>query len=256
MNEKEIIEKIKQRKQYSGILDSSVKRVLDSVKGDDEDKIKKTRSNLRKVFSAFLTNKVLKGKIKDSKIILKSHVSTRERADFYLEIYKRILKGLDKKISVIDLGAGVNGFSYDYFNKLNYDVDYIGIEAIKQLVDLTNSYFNENKINGKMIYEDLFNLDKIIKIIENTEKPRVVFMFKIIDALEFLKRDYSKELILKISEKAERIVISFATASLGNKQRFKAQRYWLINFINENFHVLDDFCISNERFIVFEKKKQ
>ena len=38
---------------------------------------------------------------------------------------------------IFDLGAGINGFSYNYFPKGVY---YVGIEAMGQLVDLMNYY--------------------------------------------------------------------------------------------------------------------
>ena len=48
-----------------------------------------------------------------------------------------------KKITIIDLGAGINGLSYSFFEKINKKVKYLGIEAIGQLVKVMNNYFKK-----------------------------------------------------------------------------------------------------------------
>jgi len=242
--EQEIIQKIKEKKEFSQIPDSVVLRVLSKDKNlDEKSRIKNVRAILRKFFTAFLTNKILKGKLSDEEV-LKKHISTKNRD--YKELYKRILK---EEASVIDLGAGVNGFSYKYLGKR----EYVGVEGVGQLVKLMQEYFNENKFNAQAVHADLFDTEKVLKIIKETKKPRIVFMFNIIDALEFLERDFSKEFILKISEECERVVLSFPTQSLSGKTRFKARRYWILNFIEEKFEILDEFETGGERFVVFKR---
>src|SRR3972149_6254122 len=82
----------------------------------DEEKIKKTRELLRKIYFSFGSLKLLSPNIfykKNIKEILKKHLSSRERLSLYDEIYKRILKEfIGKNFSIIDLGAGINGLSY------------------------------------------------------------------------------------------------------------------------------------------------
>ena len=65
-------------------------------------------------------------------------------------------------------------------------------------------------------------------------------------------RNYSKLLLKEISPLVNRVVISFATRSLIKRKRFKAKRKWLVNFIKENFRIIDDFELSGEKYIVFE----
>ena len=79
-------------------------------------------------------------------------------------------------------------------------------------------------------------------------------MFKVIDSLEAMERDYSKELLLSVVPVSERVVLSFATRSLGARKKFSAQRNWIVKFVNENFSVEDDFEIGAERYLVFSKK--
>ena len=253
---KSILSKIREKREFSQLPEKDIELAYEQFckrQTSDEEKVKLTKELLRKVFSAFISKKLLSLKNKEPEWILRKHVSTRERLSYYEQIYKRIFNNLGKKISVIDLGAGINGFSYYFFNNLKLDVRYIAVEAVGQLVELMNFYFKKSKINGKAIHMSLFEKGKLKEIIKKESKPRIILLFKVIDALESIKKDYSKELISKIVPLADKIVISFATRSLGNRQKFKVKREWIVDFINKNFKVLDDFELGGERYIAFSK---
>jgi hypothetical protein len=254
---KQLFEKIIQKKEFSQLPEKDVEMAFSHFERretNDEEKIKLTRDLLRKVFSVFTSLKILSLKDKDEEWILRKHVSTRERLPYYEEIYKRILKDLNKKINIIDLGAGINGFSYKYFKKLKFDVNYIGVEAIGQLVELMNSYFKREKINGTAFHLSLFELDKIKDLIRKQKGEKIIFLFKTLDSLEMLERDYSIKLLNEIVPLADRVVVSFATRSIAKRERFKIERSWILKFIKENFKVVNDFEISGERYLVFEGK--
>src|SRR3989344_3942806 len=198
MNKQELLQKITQKKEFSQLPKKDVEIAFSHFEKrevSDEEKIKLTRELLHKVYGAFTSQKLLSPKNKSEEWILRKHLSTRERLPYYSELYKKLLKDFNK-FSVIDLGAGVNGFSYKYFRK---KVNYIAIESMGQLVDLMNFYFKENKISGVAYHESLFNLKKIKKIILETTKPRIIFLFKVLDSLEMLERDYSKKLLKEIA---------------------------------------------------------
>jgi len=257
MNRKEIIEKTTKKKEFSQLCKKDVElafKKFDTEEYVDEEKVKLTRELLMKVFTAFIGRKILNLKGKSPDWILKKHKSTRERFEFYNEIYKRLLKEYSKEISIIDLGAGVNGFSYDYFKEVGKKVNYFAVESIGQFVEAMNFYFKKEKLKGKAVHLSLFDLGKVKNQILKTKKPRVVFLFKIIDSLEMLERDYSKTFLLELSKAVGKVVVSFATKSLVKKEKFKANRKWLIVFINKNFKVLDDFEVNNERYISFKKR--
>lgn len=258
MNKEKIIKQITLKKEFSQLPEMDVRLAFDKFERrqvSDEEKIRLTRELLHKVFGAFTSKKLLSPKNKSEDWILRKHISTRERLPYYSEIYKRILSEYkNKKVSIIDFGAGVNGFSYKYFQDLNVKVDYLGIEAVGQLVDLMNDYFLKEKLNAVAIHEGLFNLDKIKKIIGKTEKPRVVFLFKVLDSLEMLEEDYSKKLLKEVLQFADKIVVSFATRSMSARKKFYAKRNWILNFIQTNFEVLEDFEIGGERYISFRVK--
>jgi len=254
--DKKIYEKIISKKEFSQLPKKDVERtfkIFERRETSDEDKIKLTRDLLRKVYFAFGSLKLLNPKIIDKKSvdeILKKHISTKERFDYYGELYSKLLKDFGE-VEVIDLGAGINGLSFQYFKK---GTDYMGIEAVGQLVDLMNFYFKKNKISAKAYHESLFELGKIKKIIQKTKKPRVVFLFKTVDSLEMLERDYSKKFLKEIVPLVDRVVVSFATKSLIARKKFKVKRYWFENFVKDNFKILEDFDLGSERYIVFTKK--
>jgi len=257
MNKKELIRKIMQKKEFSELPKKGVELALkkfDKKHYLDEEKIKFTRKLLMEVFSAFTSRKLFSWKERSVGWILRKHLSTRERASYYEEIYGRILKGMEKNLSVVDLGAGVNGFSYDYFWKAGFKVDYLAIEAMGQLVKLTNNYFRREKVKGKAVHLSLFDLSKLKREVRKTEKPRVVFLFKTIDSLELLERNYSKKLISEISDLAERIVISFPTETMIKREKIWVKRTWILKFIEKHFKLLDHFQLGAERYIVFSKK--
>lgn len=249
---REIYEKITKKKELSQLPKKDVEKAFgffEKRQVSDEEKIRLTRDLLNKIYWPFRSHKLLGLKDKSAEWILRKHMSSRERLPDYKKIYSKVFKKV-RESSVIDLGAGINGVSYEYFP---CDVNYVGVEAVGQLADLANYFFKNNKIKAKVFHESLFELEKIKKLIKKTKKPCVVFLFKVLDSLEMLERNYSKELLLGIVPLVERVVVSFATRSIIKKERFKVTRKWVLSFIEENFNIIDDFEIGSERYVVFGK---
>ena len=271
MKKQELIFKIIQKKEFSQLPEKDVELAFEKYEKrqvSDEEKIRLTRELLHKVFSSFTSQKLLSPKNKDEEWILRKHLSTRERMNvqrlsknsqtrerlpYYPELYEKLLVDYkNKEINIIDLGAGVNGFSYRYLPK---NTNYLGVEAVGQLVELMNNYFGREKLNARAIHESLFDLEKIKKIILKTKSPRIIFLFKVLDSLEMLERDYSKKLLKEVALLADKVVVSFATQSMVKQRKFKVERYWILNFIKDNFEILEDFEIGGERYVVFRKDK-
>jgi len=250
----EILDKITEKKEFSQLPKKDVELAFekfDKDRNSDYQKLKLTRNFLRGIYSSFSSRKLLSlNKLKEIDWYLMKHKSTKERYIYYEEVYKRIFKDI-KKSSVIDLGSGINGLSYGFFENLKINVNYIAVEAVGQLVGLMNLVFEKNKIKGKAFHFSLFDLEKIKELIKKQPKPRIVFLMKVIDSLESLKRDYSKELIKEIAPLTDKIVLSFATMSLGKRRKFDVNRNWILRFIRENYEILDDFEIGGERYIIF-----
>ena len=252
-----LIRKITSKKEFSRLPETDVEMAFnrfDKRNISDEEKVKLTRELLHKVFSSFTSSKLLSPKNKTAEWILRKHLSTRERLPYYNEIYPRILKDFGKKVSIIDLAAGVNGFSYDFLKNVSEKAEYFAIESIGQLVDLTNNYFVKEKIPGKAIQMSLFDLTEVKETISKTNKPRIVFLFKAIDSLEMIENNYSLKLIKEITPFSDLIVVSFAVESMIKRKKFRANRTWITDFIENNFHIKDEFEIGGEKYICFAKK--
>lgn len=252
----EIIKKIIQKKEFSEIPLEDVKLVFSKIDKEnlsDYEKLKLTRELLRRVYSSFTSQKLLSLKKRTPLWVLMKHKSTKERLPFYDEIYKRCLRGFEdsKNLLILDLGAGVNGFSFEFFIKINSKIKYLGVEAVGQLCKLMNSYFIGNSLDGEAIHASLFDEEEILKIIRDSQKNKIVFLLKVVDSIEMIRRDYSKFLIKEAVLSSKRVVVSFATKSLGNRKSFSSERKWLLNFISENFNIEDDFEFGGERYLLF-----
>ena len=156
------------------------------------------------------------------------------------------------KIIIIDLGAGVNGFSYKFFPK---KVSYLGIESLGQLVNSMNAYFKSEKFrNAKAVHLSLFELKKLLKLIKKEKGKKIVFLFKVLDSLEALQKDYSKKLLKETVPLIERTVISFATKSMNRRKKIFSDREWIVSFIKNNFKILEEFGGIDEKYLVFSKR--
>jgi len=255
MNREEIKASITSKREFSEIPEKDIWLAYSKFEKrqcSEEEKIRLTRDLLRKIYSAFASGKLLNIKDKTEEWFLRKHLSTRERFDFYTSLYEKLFFGI-KDCSVIDLGAGINGFSYKYFPKKT-KVNYISVEAVGQLATLVDFYFKKMKFNANSIHCSLFDLENIKGIIKSCKKPRIIFLFKVIDSLEMVERDYSKKLLEEIVPLSDKVVLSFATESMIRKDKFKANRKWITDFITEKFELLENFKLGNERYIVFKNR--
>ena len=254
--DKEIYEQIIKKKELSQLPKKDVEAAFGKFEKrqvSDAEKIRLTRDLLNQMFWPFRSHKLLglKDKDKDPEWILQKHMSTRERLPYYEEVYSKLFNGLNEA-TVFDLGCGINGFSYQFMPKGTY---YIGIEAVGQLVQLMNYYFKTRGIEANALHESLFSMDKIKKYLNQVRGKKIIFLFKVLDSLEMIERDYSKKLLKGIVPLADRVVVSFATKSMIKKEKFKVNRKWIVEFISKNFGVIDDFEIGNERYVVFCNKR-
>jgi len=249
MDKKEIINKIMEKKELKHIPFEDVEMAFSMCNNEnysDKEMIRRTRELLHKVYGAFGSRKLLVLRERDPEWVLRKHLSTRERLPHYKKLYDEVISKGD---TIIDLGAGVNGFSISYIPNNKY----FGVEGIGELVDLMNDYFKKNKLNGKALHLTLFNLRMIKNEIEEIKGKRVVFLFKVLDSLEMLEKNYSKKLLEEVTPLVDRVVVSFATRSMIARKLFKARRNWIIEFIKQRFNIKKDFILGSERYIVFTK---
>jgi hypothetical protein len=212
--------------------------------------VKRVRDELRIVYGSFLTEDFHKKRMpadKDEIVeVLKTHKSTKERIEFYDEIYSKIIEWHKPK-KIADLGCGLNPLSYFF---MNLDCDYFASDLSSADMNFIQCFFNEFQINGRAKAYDLTNLS----ILEDDcfQKCDLVFLFKVLDSLEEVKKNVSKDLLQGIS--AKHIVVSFPTKSLLSKKGFRIEkRNWLFNFINKMGWKHERFEVENELFVLIDK---
>jgi hypothetical protein len=253
----DILNEIVRKKEFSNLPMEDVGLVYSQFEKEDvlvRDRIKMTRDLLRKMYTAFISDRLLSLKDRDADWFLKRHISTKERLECYEEVYYRCLSPVAYQqlpVLVFDFGCGVNGFSYEYMGKLG-DVKYIGTEPVGQLCDLQNVWFKKRAMDARVEHISLFDLEKNVDLVRSFEGKKVGFFFKVLDSLEMFKKNYSKEVLVELVPLFDRCVVSWATGSLMSKKKFHAQRKWLRDFVEENFEIIDEFECGVEHYLVFK----
>lgn len=256
-SKEKIVDEIMKKKEFSKLPRKDVVMVYSYFEEKDisvEEKIKLSRDLLRKMYTAFVSDKLLTVKDKDAEWFLRKHISTKERMDCYLEVYEKCLDGFSSEVNVFDFGCGINGFSYEKFKELGYNVNYVGTEPVEQLCDLQNSWFEARSFNARVEKLSLFDLKENVEVVKGEKGEKIAFFFKVLDSLEMLKRNFSKEVLAEIVPLVDKVVVSWATRSLVSKKKFHAERTWLKKFVLENFKIIGEFDCGVEHYLVFSKR--
>ena len=271
-----VMELIRQKKELSAIDTQFIEPILDDyiVKNNalwnkiiSHPKIEKSRElkilvkdirkRLREVYGAFAINLNKRNKllgelehlvninaehekiIELHKKILMTHRSTRERLSYYEEIYKKIFSITGKPEHILDVGSGLNPLAMEFVDIK--DVKYTAIELTDEDCSFLNRYFKIMQIDGMAIKMNLLVENKFPKV-------DVCFMFKILDSLETLKRNVSKELILSIDAKF--IVVSFPKETLSGKPLSTKRLAWFRKLVD----IHAEFEVRNEVFYIIKNK--
>lgn len=229
--------------------------------------VKRVRSELNIIYGSFLSNDFFKKKI-DSDVddLLQLHKSTKERFEFYDEIYSNIFRWYVQSKSkdfqesseqfqktpkkIADLACGLNPLSYFFVKEYFDDVEYFSSDLSNFDMGFVQEFFDKNKINGVARAYDITDM----KIFEDSDflESDLVFLFKALDSFEEVRKNISKEILEKIP--AKHIVVSFPTRSLQSKREFKIEkRNWLFNFLNKKGWEYEQFEVDNELFILISK---
>ena len=216
--------------------------------------LKDIREEIGIVYGSFLTkNFNKKDKYLESNEVtqlLNLHKSTRERVEFYEEIYNRIFEWY-KPNKIADIACGLNPISYSMIKDiLKSEPKYFVSDLNPSDMEFLNKFFKKNNFNATARNYDITQL----KILEdkNYQESDLVFMFKALDSFEFVKKNISKELLEKTN--SNHIVVSFPTKSLFSKQEFKIEkRNWFFNYLNKMEWNYETFEVENELFILITK---
>lgn len=244
---KELIKKIKNKKELKSLDNSFIEKLLlnedinlNFRSREFKEFLKRIRKRLHDIYGVFSLGdkwKLLNGLKKNPSLenhrkILRLHRSTKERLDCYEEIYRKIGK-ID---SLLDLGCGLNPFSYPWMNVKKY----IASELSKEDCEFIKEYFKIMNINGKVVKYNLLENNKYLE-------ADVCFLFKLLDSLEELEKGISEKLLRRL--KCKKIIVSFPTKTLSGKKLNKRRLKWFENLI-KNYEI---FEIENEIFYIIER---
>lgn len=266
----EIIKFLKQNPKICAFL--ATNRTLKQFEraGDYELVIKYVRSVLRKSYGMFVVDASQRENIlarmrnlsdaEAHRDMLLTHESTRERLAIYPELYEKIFKITGLPYSILDLGCGMNPFSYPFLNRRP---SYYTSDISKEDCNLINNYFKKMNIVGEAIPVDLREIDQgnILVLFPKTD---VCFLFKVLDTIETSGHKLAEKLVTSIS--SDFIVASFSTKTLSNEKMNHPYRGWveqmckrlgygctLIEFESELFYVINK---KSEFISTFKEKKQ
>jgi hypothetical protein len=271
---KNLISKVKQNKKYKGLSEEIVGgKILEYAKKnakflDYKEKfiVKEIRSMLHKAYGSFQvkgnTNKKrekLLEKLKNNpdnleviNKILRTNKSTCERLDIYPKIYEKIFEITGKPDIIVDLGCGLNPFSFPHMKiKSENKVKYYAYDINESDKEFLNNFFEieKDKINGKAELINLQNLEEINKI----PKCDVCFMLKLVDVLDIKGHKLSEEIIRKLSGKCKFIVASFATKTITGKNMNFPYRGWIERMLSRVGLKFEKISLSGEIFYVISR---
>ncbi len=216
-----IINKLKSKKELKDLDDNFIKaRILEYSNKNKVDLRNERSKSYRLMF------KTLRKKLREVYGMFRI-VKEERNLDFYKEFFNKF-----KPKTVMDLGCGLEPLRYTtLYNSKYYCYDINSNEIIK-----INDFFKKNNVNGKA---DVFNL--VDNNLEKLPKTDLCFILKVLESLETVKKDFSKELLSKI--KAKIIIVSFAKVALGKRVKIrKAGRSWfrrVLKQLNYDYEIKD-----------------
>ena len=278
---KAFINKIKENKKYSSISNEIVIKEIENYMRkyqidrqdvyDDKFAIKVIRKELHRLYSSYQT----KGKkkrdqlLKDLDIAIKQHapesqvlgiiktllsitLSTIERLPHYKKLYKDIFKITGKPKSIVDLGAGLNPLSFPLTN-LPKSTAYHSYDIDTEDITFLNKYFKVLKISGEANILDVRDINKL-KMLPKTD---IIFMFKLYDLIVPKAKKQKKlgeEIINILKNKANYLVVSFATKTLTRKSMKLPRRIGFEMMLDRNQLKYELVETDNEIYYVCSNK--
>ncbi len=188
-------------------------------------------------------NKINDGLIRE---LLVLHQSSKERIDHYDAIYKKIFSITGRPKSVLDLGCGANPYSYPY---LGCAPVYVAMDLPSDdLKDLV-AFFRMEGIDGEAMAVDLVKDYGKLGSLLGENPVDVIFLFKVLDSLEAVKRNISGKIIDAL--RARWIVVSFPLVSIGGGKAIRNERRaWFEKLLARKGLAYETFSVVNETFYV------
>ncbi len=248
----EIIARIKKKKELSGLDSSLVSNTLSdylkkrklSLESVNESGIKiivkEIRAELRK-YSGMFQQKGWKDRHEfleknDVSSLLQSHLSTKERINFYPEL-KKVIEGLGVK-SILELGCGINPIALAVPG-----IKYHASDINKDELALVNEFFEKNKIDGETFICDLKKIDEC-----RLPKADLCIVLKVFDIIEKKSHKLAEKILLKAGSK--NLIISFSTKTLSGKSMGRAKVGWIEHLLKRIGYKFEIMRSQNEIFYI------
>lgn len=256
MNEKmsEIVGKIKEKKELSGIADSLVEKSLsDYLKKMDCDLercsnalikqiVKDVRAELRLLTGRFQRNYALSGE--NNANILERHTSTAERTKKEYGIINSVIEKF-KVRSILDLGCGVDPIAIARKGREYYAAD-INEKELK----IIEEYFEKNKISGKTFVFDLRDINNDYGMLPSAD---LGIILKVLDIVDKKGHKNAEEIIRKI--KCKLILASFSKIKLSGRKMNNPKRIWMNHILNRLGYKYEIIEGDNEFFYLIFKEE-
>ena len=222
---------------------------------------KLVRAELRTVYGAFDLDEKrerkellaqLTGNPGNASLILRLlllHQSSKERAPRYLEVYRRIFAVTNIPTTILDLGCGANPYSYTF---LRCRPRYVAIDLPSDALADIAEFFRIEGIKGEVIGIDLVKEYEKLTPLSRENNVDVVFLFKVLDSLESVKRNISGKVLDTLV--AKWVVVSFPTVSLGGRKHIReGRRAWFERLLARQDLSYEKFTVGDEVFYVVRK---
>jgi len=227
----ELIQDLKRKKELKDLEDNFILFRIKDYLQDNKVPSNKKSKEYRKIF-------------KDLRRILRKTYGMfrviKEKRD--LNFYKSIFNKLKPK-KILDLGCGLEPL---YYTKL-VKAEFYATDISKNIVNEINICFKKNKIKGKAFVFNLVDED-----LSKLPKVDLCLMLKLLESLELIKRDISKDILKKINSKY--ILVTFAKKALGKKITIrKSGRSWFRRMLKDLGYEYEIIDYEDEILFLIEK---
>ncbi len=223
--------------------------------------IKEIRAYCRRVYGVYITKDYYKKdlllsnydfKEPDLISLLKLHLSTKERLEYYPEIYKKLIEKTCIPNSILDLACGLNPLASEFIP--NSPIKYFASDLSEKDVDFLNKYFNKAILKKKFVEGSYaFRLDLSLEssLSElNKFETDWCLILKGLDPIEEINENISYELVKNI--KSKWIIVSFPTLTVSRKPMNNPRRNWFEKVLNRSNLEFETIDINNELFYIIK----
>ncbi len=229
-----IFESIQTRPKYRVILPGLIRTITEQEiqKRSSEKEISKAvRSRLHQIGGAYFSQKTNYAEwlsyLSNAKTegdqsflqacmqVMRLHASTSERIQILPDFFTTCLQSITPVHSILDLACGLNPLAQTWM-PLAKDHTYYACDIFTDMLDFLQSFFSIAGVNGKS-----FGCDLLSSIPNHT--IQLAFLLKIIPLLDQFDKSIAKKLFQEL--KAEHILVSFPTRSLGGKEKGMKKTY-------------------------------